>query len=69
VLLDDIAPMCSRLAPKWTINGRLAVLPSRPALCRPILILRKHLDMIDDEQRDGACLRFQSQPELLLDGR
>src|SRR6202035_4514059 len=28
-------------------------------IARPILVSRRHLNMIDDENRDGACLRFQ----------
>jgi hypothetical protein len=33
-----------------------------------LLDSRKHLDMVDDEKWDWACLQFQFKPELLLDG-
>ena len=71
-LLPDIDRQERRLAsreepPILCKNQQLSKLRNR--IARPILIFRRHLDMIDDEKRDGARLRFQFQPELLLNGR
>src|SRR5437667_10134700 len=52
-----------------TRSAMIQTIPSLHRISYPVLVFRRPLDMIDDENLHGALLRFQFQTKLLLNRR